>query len=340
MRQLLASRLRAFRRIAAAMMIALYPAWTFAADWPQRPVTVVVPFAAGGNTDTVARILCQRLTEKLGQPFVIDNRGGASGAIAAANVASAAPDGYTLLLGSTPQIAIVPFIQKVSYDPRKDLIPTNIFAIGTFVLAVSAAVPADTMADFIAYAKARPGKLVYGSGGNATISRLGGALFAARAGLQLVHVPYRGGGPAVMDFLANRFDMYFGSALEFVQYRDDKRIRLLGISSEQASPQFPGLPPIADVLPGFKLSTWNGLMLRPQRRARSWTCWSGKRSMRPRTPSSLAGCASSTSSRAEARRRNSPPSSATSSRHSTPPSKPPSSTTRSPDRSPRGTVID
>jgi tripartite-type tricarboxylate transporter receptor subunit TctC len=260
MRQLLASRLRAFRRIAAAMMIALYPAWTFAADWPQRPVTVVVPFAAGGNTDTVARILCQRLTEKLGQPFVIDNRGGASGAIAAANVASAAPDGYTLLLGSTPQIAIVPFIQKVSYDPRKDLIPTSIFAIGTFVLAVSAAVPADTMADFIAYAKARPGKLVYGSGGNATISRLGGALFAARAGLQLVHVPYRGGGPAVMDFLANRFDMYFGSALEFVQYRDDKRIRLLGISSEQASPQFPGLPPIADVLPGFKLSTWNGLM--------------------------------------------------------------------------------
>jgi tripartite-type tricarboxylate transporter receptor subunit TctC len=189
MRQLLASRLRAFRRIAAAMMIALYPAWTFAADWPQRPVTVVVPFAAGGNTDTVARILCQRLTEKLGQPFVIDNRGGASGAIAATNVASAAPDGYTLLLGSTPQIAIVPFIQKVSYDPLKDLAPTSIFAIGTFVLAVSATVPADTMADFIAYAKARPGKLVYGSGGNATISRLGGALFAARAGLQLVHVP-------------------------------------------------------------------------------------------------------------------------------------------------------
>jgi tripartite-type tricarboxylate transporter receptor subunit TctC len=156
MRQLLASRFRAFGRIAAAMAIALYPAWTFAADWPQRPVTVVVPFAAGGNTDTVARILCQRMTEKLGQPFVIDNRGGASGAIAAANVASAAPDGYTLLLGSTPQIAIVPFIQKVSYDPRKDLVPTSIFAIGTFVLAVSAAVPADTMADFIAYAKARP----------------------------------------------------------------------------------------------------------------------------------------------------------------------------------------
>jgi len=257
---LLVSRFWAFGRVAAALTIALYPAWTLAADWPQRPVTVVVPFAAGGNTDTVARILGQRLTEKLGQPFVIDNRGGASGAIAAANVASAAPDGYTLLLGSTPQIAIVPFIQKVSYDPLRDLVPTSIFAIGTFVLSVSAAVPADTMADFITYAKARPGKLVYGSGGNATISRLGGALFAARAGLQLVHVPYRGGGPAVMGFLANRFDMYFGSALEFVQYRDDKRVKLLGISSDRASPQFPGLPPIADVLPGFKLSTWNGLM--------------------------------------------------------------------------------
>ncbi len=158
----------------------------------------------------------------------------------------------------------MPFVPKVNYDPRKDLLPTSIFGIGTFVLGVSASVPANTMAEFIAYAKARPGKLAYGSGGNATISRLGGALFAARAGLQLAHVPYRGGGPAVIDFLANRFEMYFGSALEFVLYKDDKRIKLLGISSEHPAPQFPGLPPIADVLPGFRLSTWNGLMVPPK----------------------------------------------------------------------------
>jgi tripartite-type tricarboxylate transporter receptor subunit TctC len=223
-------------------------------------VTVVVPFPAGGNTDIVARILTKRLTEKLGQPFVVDNRGGASGAIAAANVAQAPADGYTLLFGSTPQIAIVPFVQKVTYDPARDLVPTSIFGVGTFVLGISSALPAKDISEFIAHAKARPGKLSYGSGGNASISRLGGTLFTLRAGIDLVHVPYRGGGPAVTDFLGNRFEMYFGSASEFVHRQDDKRIRLIGISSEQRVAQFPGLPAVAETLPGFKLATWNGLM--------------------------------------------------------------------------------
>jgi tripartite-type tricarboxylate transporter receptor subunit TctC len=243
--------------------LALQPVPTRAADWPNRPVTVVVPFAAGGNTDTVARILGQYLADKFHQPFLIDNRGGASGAIAAETVARAAPDGYTLLFGSTPQISVVPFMQKVNYDPMKDFVPISIFGIGTFILSVNSDLPVRTTSEFIAYAKERPGKLSYGSGGNATLSRLAAALFVSRAGLKLVHLPYRGGGPAMIDFLAHHFEMYFGSALEVVPLKSDPRIRLLGISSERRSAQFPQLPPIADVLPGFNLATWNGLMVPP-----------------------------------------------------------------------------
>jgi tripartite-type tricarboxylate transporter receptor subunit TctC len=254
------------RRLTKAVIViafaafALQPVATRAADWPVRPVTVIVPFAAGGNTDTVARIVAQYLSDKFGQPFLIDNRGGASGSIAAESVARATPDGYTLLFGSSPQISVVPHMQKVNYDPAKDFVPTSIVGIGTFVLSVNSALPVTTTSEFIAYAKERPGKLSYGSGGNATISRLAAALFVARAGLKLVHLPYRGGGPAMIDFLAHHFEMYFGSALEVVPLKADPRIRLLGISSEQRSPQFPDVPPIADVLPGFKMSTWNGLM--------------------------------------------------------------------------------
>ena len=202
--------------VICAVIAFLYCAPMHAADWPARPITVIVPFAAGGNTDTVARILAQYLYDKLGQLILIDNRGGASGAIAAETVARAAPDGYTLLFGSTPQISVVPRMQKVNYDPAKDFIPISIVGIGSFVLSVNSDLPVKTTSEFIAYAKERPGKLSYGSGGNATISRLAAALFVSRAGLKLVHVPYRGGGPAMIDFLAHHFEMYFGSALEVV----------------------------------------------------------------------------------------------------------------------------
>jgi tripartite-type tricarboxylate transporter receptor subunit TctC len=244
----------------SAVIALLLCAPIYAAEWPARPITVIVPFAAGGNTDTVARILAQYLYDKLGQLILIENRGGASGAIAAETVARAKPDGYTLLFGSTPQISVVPRMQKVNYDPAKDFVPISIVGIGSFVLSVNSDLPVKTTSEFIAYAKERPGKLSYGSGGNATLSRLAAALFVSRAGLKLVHVPYRGGGPAMIDFLAHHFEMYFGSALEVVSLQSDPRIRLLGISSEHRSPQFPDVPPIADVLPGFKMSTWNGLM--------------------------------------------------------------------------------
>ncbi len=231
-----------------------------AADWPTRPITVVVPFSAGGITDTMARIVSSYLSVKLGQPVVVDNRDGASGAIAAEAVAHANPDGYTLLLGATPQISIVPYMQHVNYDPKKDLVPTSIFGTDPFVMMVRSDLPVKTTQEFIDYAKARPGQLTFASGGNATISRLSASLFLTRAGLDLVHVPYRGGAPAMVDMLGHHVDMYFGSAVDIAPVKDDQRIRLLAVTSGKVSPLFPDLPPISDVLPGYSLTTWNGLM--------------------------------------------------------------------------------
>jgi tripartite-type tricarboxylate transporter receptor subunit TctC len=229
-------------------------------DWPTRPVTVVVPFSAGGITDTMARIMSSYLSTKLGQPFVVDNRDGASGAIAAEAVAHANPDGYTLLLGATPQISIVPYMQHVNYNPKKDLVPTSIFGTDPFVMMVRSDLPVKTTREFIDYAKASPGKLTFASGGNATISRLAASLFLARAGLDLVHVPYRGGAPAMVDMLGHHVDMYFGSAVDVAPVKEDPRIRVLAVTSAKSSPLFPDLPPISDVLPGYNLTTWNGLM--------------------------------------------------------------------------------
>lgn len=233
---------------------------SFAADWPTRPVTVVVPFSAGGITDTMARIMSSYLSTKFGQPFVVDNRDGASGAIAAEMVAHAKPDGYTLLLGATPQISVVPYMQHVDYNPKKDLVPTSIFGTDPFVMMVRSDLPVKTTQDFINYAKARPGKLTFASGGNATISRLSASLFLTRAGLDVVQVPYRGGAPAMVDMLGHHVDMYFGSAVDVAPVKDNPRIRLIAVTSAKASPLFPTLPPISDVLPGYSLTTWNGLM--------------------------------------------------------------------------------
>jgi tripartite-type tricarboxylate transporter receptor subunit TctC len=245
---------------AAAFLATMQPGLLRAADWPTRPVTVVVPFSAGGITDTMARIMSSYLSQKLGQPFVVDNRDGASGAIAAEAVAHASPDGYTLLLGATPQISIVPYMQHVNYNPKKDLVPTSIFGTDPFVMMVRSDLPIKTTKEFIDYAKARPGTLTFASGGNATISRLAASLFLTGAGLDLVHVPYRGGAPAMVDMLGHHVDMYFGSAVDIAPVKDDQRIRLLAVTSAKTSPLFPDLPPISDVLPGYNLTTWNGLM--------------------------------------------------------------------------------
>ena len=249
-----------FRIVALAIAAALTPAAAPAQtpEWPARTVSVIVPFAPGGNTDVMARMASARLAAELKQTFVVENRVGAGGALAANQVAQAAPDGYTLLFGAAPQIAVVPKIQKVNYDPAKSFAPVSIFGTGPFILAINGAIPAKTIRDFAAYGKSR--KLNYGSGGVGSIGHLSGALFVARAGIDSVHVPFQGGAPAMTALLGGQIDMYFGNASEIVPHAQDGKVTILGVAAEARMPQLPQVPTISEVYPNFSLSSWNGFL--------------------------------------------------------------------------------
>ncbi|MGE3158129.1 MAG: Bug family tripartite tricarboxylate transporter substrate binding protein [Xanthobacteraceae bacterium] len=245
---------------AFATFLAMLVVATGAHAWPERPVTVIVPYSAGGNTDTMARMASEWLSVQLKQRFVVENRVGAGGTIAAAFVAQSKPDGYTLLFGAAPQLLIAPLIQKVSYDARKDFAPVAVFGTGPHVMAVHASVPGKTIGDFITYAKANPGKVNYASGGQGTSGHLHAALFASRAGLDMVHVPYRGGAPATADLLAGQVQMYFGNAAELLPHIGSDKIRLILVSSARRMPQLPDAPTLEELFPGFKLPPWNGFL--------------------------------------------------------------------------------
>jgi tripartite-type tricarboxylate transporter receptor subunit TctC len=229
-------------------------------SWPQRPVKVVVPFVAGGNTDVQARIMSERLSAQLGQQFLVENRVGASGAIAAEFVARAPADGYTLFFSASPQISVVPLVQKVNYDPMKDFVPISIVGTNPFVLGVHASIPANNLKEFVEYVRARPGQLSYASGGAGSIGHLSAALFLARARLQMIHIPYKGGAPAVQDLVGGQVQMYFGNASELLQHAKSGRIKLLAVSSEKRAPQLPDVPAVAETYKGFRTITWNGFL--------------------------------------------------------------------------------
>lgn len=243
---------------AGIAVIALLLSSAQAQEWPSKPVNVIVPFAAGGNTDVMARMASNKLAVELKQTFVIENRVGAGGAIAASYVAQAAPDGHTLLFGAAPQIAVVPRIQRVNYDPLKSFAPVSIFGTGPFILAIHGEIPAKTLAEFVAYGKGR--KLNYGSGGVGSIGHLSGALLVARAGLDSVHVPFGGGGPATSALLAGQLHMYFGNASELIPHAESGKIRILGVATGQRMKQLPAVPTISETYPNFALSSWNGFL--------------------------------------------------------------------------------
>jgi tripartite-type tricarboxylate transporter receptor subunit TctC len=248
------------RAVGIAGIVALVAYAAQAGDWPARPITVVVPYAAGGNTDTMARIVGERLTAKLGQPVVIENIAGASGAIGAATVARAAPDGHTLLFASASQIIIAPLVQKTSYDPQKDFVPVGIFGAGPYILGVKSALPVSTLQEFIAYAKANPGTLNYASAGPGGIIHLTTALLAARAGIALAHVPYKAGAPALNGLLTGEIDVYFGNASELLQQAASGRVKLLAVSSAARLPQLPDMPTVGEFYPDFLVTSWNGFL--------------------------------------------------------------------------------
>lgn len=230
------------------------------ADWPERPVTVVVPYAAGGNTDIMARLASEVLSQKLGQPFTVENRPGAGGAIATQVVVSSPPDGYRLLFASTAQTSIVPYAQKVRYDAVKDLAPIAIFGQNFSVLAISAKLPARDLSGFISYAKANPGKINYGSGGTGTVAHLISASLGVRAGLDMVHVPYKGGSQSVADLLSGQIEMYFGNSAELLPFSGSEKIHLIAVGTLKRVSQLPEVPSVAEVIPGFSMPAWNGFL--------------------------------------------------------------------------------
>ncbi len=232
-----------------------------AQPYPVRPVTIVVPFAAGGNTDNIARLVAQNFSEKLGQPFVVEDRPGAAGAIAAEAVARAPADGYTLFMATVPQIAIVPAMHKVRYDPARDFAPISAVGTNPFVLAVHKDVPVATIADFIAYVRAQPQKLSYGSGGVGSLNHLSMALFLKRAGLDMIHVAYKGNAPAMTDLVAGHVPVLLSTLSDALPHAASGAIRLIGVSSDQRAAQIPSVPTIAESgFPGFRTLTWNGLL--------------------------------------------------------------------------------
>jgi len=248
------------RAIACALAAALMGAGAAQGAWPERPVQMVVPFAAGGITDVLARVTAERLQAAFKQPFVVENEPGAAGVIAAQRVARAKPDGYTLIFCPSFQITIAPFTHKVDFDPIKDFAPVSIVATSPFVITVGAEFPAGTLAEFIAYVKSKPGELTYGSAGPGSLTHISSAVFLKSAGLDMIHVPYKGVAPAFTDLLAGHIHMLSATPVETKPYLDSGKVKLLAVTGAERSAQLPGVPTIAETLPSPPIVTTNGVM--------------------------------------------------------------------------------
>ncbi|OUM03978.1 Bug family tripartite tricarboxylate transporter substrate binding protein [Variovorax sp. JS1663] len=235
---------------------AALPAAHAQSAWPNKPIKVVVNFPPGGAADTIARAISQPLQDALGQPVLIENRGGANGNIGGENVARAAPDGYTLLMSSGGMVSVNPHLYpKMSFDPAKDLVPVAAAARVLVYLVAKPSLPPQNIKEFIDYVKERPGKLSYGSPGTGSSPHLAGEMFKSQAGLYAVHVPYRGAAPALQDLLAGQLDFYFDPGIGLNQVKAGK-LRLLAVGSPRRSPQFPDVPTLDEVgLKGFDADT-------------------------------------------------------------------------------------
>lgn len=234
-----------------------------AQDYPARPIRIVVPFTPGAGVDIVARAVGASLTQAWKQSMVVDNRPGAGGTIAGEMVAKANPDGYTLMLGNVSTLAIAPALNpKLSYHPLRDFAPITLITNSENVLVLHASVPATTVKELIAYAKANPRKLNYGSSGNGTSSHLGGAMFASMAGVEMTHVPYKGSGPMLTDLLAGQLQLSFSSVPTALPHIKSGRLRALAVTLLARSATLPDLPTVQEAagLKGFEISLWQGIV--------------------------------------------------------------------------------
>lgn len=247
----------------AALLTCATPGWAAPAAeaWPSQPLKIMVGFAAGGANDIVARILAKELQQRLGQSVVVENRGGAGGLIASEVVAKAPKNGYTLLLGSIGNNTVAPVLaKKLSFDPRKDLEPITLVAESGNALLVNAALPYKTVQEMIEAARKAPGSINYASSGNGSTLHLAGALFAQQAGVNLVHVPYRGNGPAITDVSGGQVQAIFSGIPPAITSAKTGQTRILAVTTKQRVKNLPNVPTVAEAgLPGYAFTSWYGL---------------------------------------------------------------------------------
>jgi tripartite-type tricarboxylate transporter receptor subunit TctC len=248
------------RKFLPAAGIVLTLAAQAAEPWPSRPIKIVIPFSAGGVQDTFARAISNELGAALGQPVIVENRPGAGGTVATSSIAKSAPDGYTLLLAAASHNINGTLYSKLNYDPVKDFVGAAYLGNSSYIMVVNASVPAKSVAEFVAYAKARPGQLNYATAGAGSATHLAMAYFNGMAGLDIVNIPTKGAGDAMTEVLAGRSQVMINANNIALPFAKDSRVRLIGVTSEKPSPFVPGVDPIAAAVPGYVFDTWFGLL--------------------------------------------------------------------------------
>jgi tripartite-type tricarboxylate transporter receptor subunit TctC len=248
------------RRLCLALTFVMTAGPALSQNYPSRPIRLIVPYAAGGSTDQLARVIQQPMADVLGQPVIVENKPGAGGTIGVEAVVRAEPDGYTLVFGNAGPNGVISLMRKVPYDLQKDLRPISTVAIAPLILAVRSDLPVKTVKDFVAYAKEQGDKMTYGSVGTGSLSHLTGEYFNHLAGTHMLHSPYNGGAPMMTAFLSGDIHAAFVTGLDGATLAQSGKVRYLGVGTLQQSEALPELPVIADAVPGFKSSSWFGVL--------------------------------------------------------------------------------
>jgi tripartite-type tricarboxylate transporter receptor subunit TctC len=252
---------RARSLLLSALLVSIAGAPAAAQGYPAKPVRLVIPYPPGGGSDTIARPLAQKLTESMGHPFIVDNRGGASGNIGMENVARAAPDGYTLVFALNAQLAVNPSLfRKIPYDPVKDFEPITQLGTGAYLLVVHPSLPVKSVKELIALVRSRPGQITYASSGNGSGGHLAAELLNTMTGIRMVHIPYKGGGPALVDLLAGHVQVLFATHLSSAPHLQTGRLRALAVSTARRASGL-DLPTIAEAgVPGYDSGVWYAVL--------------------------------------------------------------------------------